>query len=618
MTIASRSTGRSSRTARLALPLAVLVAGVAAAGPGDLDPDFGTAGRVFFSETNVFEAATAIAQQQDGKLLVGRWVYYYPSTEDLSVIRYLPDGRLDPGFDGDGRTGVDLGGIEGSTRAVIQLRDGRIIAAGRIAGYEDDSSSQIGIVRYAATGAVDRTFGHSGVVTGSFGAAHASIEAVVEQPDRRLIGAGFVGTAGEPRQYDMLIVRLEANGSPDPSFGVAGKLIVDFSTATTDAWINAVALQPDGKAVAAGVAYDAAGTQQLAVLRVAADGQPDPTFGMNGRITIALDDQAPPVQVALQLQGDGRILLAAQDYDDSEQACVGFVARLNADGSPDLAFGQSGFANLPLGPCGYSASSALAVEPGGAIVFANTARASLSSDVLVARLTPAGSLDGTFGVNGTTTVVIASDQVAWSVDPSVGVAMVLQSDGAIALSASDQFDWEGGGDAFMVARLRANGDSPGLIGFLDYFTSVVEDAGSATLRVRRTGGASGAVSANYAMAGQSTGGLPNHINASGTLSWADGDASEKSIVIATVDDAIYEGDEWLGIELAISAGGAQLAFKRAALLISDNEPAPPSPPAPAPTPGSPGYGGGGALGALLALALVAALGRKKPVAKSGS
>lgn len=116
------------------------------------------------------------------------------------------------------------------------------------------------------------------------------------------------------------------------------------------------------------------------------------------------------------------------------------------------------------------------------------------------------------------------------------------------------------------------------------------------------------MSADYAVVRRSSGtGLPNFTSANGSLTWQDGDASDKLISVTILDDTVNEGDDWLEIELTMPVGGAQLAGTGALVVIADNEAPPPPPPPPPTGPGASGGSsdGGGAAGwpLLLALAL---------------
>ena len=102
-----------------------LLAVPAAAAPGDLDPGFGTDGKVV---TDLESAgATAVAIQTNGKIVVGGTSG--APDRDFTLARYLPEGSLDPIFDGDGVVTTDFGLFD-AVRAVAIQADGKILAAG--------------------------------------------------------------------------------------------------------------------------------------------------------------------------------------------------------------------------------------------------------------------------------------------------------------------------------------------------------------------------------------------------------------------------------------------------------------------------------------------------------
>ena len=548
-----------------------------------------------------------MVQQRDGKLLIGRWVYYWPTIEDLSVVRLTPDGRLDPTFGGDGLTGIDLGDMEGATRAVVQLADGRVVAAGRVSTDLDGTATRFGLARYLQNGAVDPSFGIRGAVIESLGATHASINALVELPDGRLVVAG--GVTAPTGTHDMVVARFSANGPLDSTFGTSGKLVVDFSGVALDDAAHALVLQPDGKLVAAGYAFDANGSRKLAVLRLTPDGSLDATFGRNGLVTVDAPGASRSAKVALQLQSDGRLALTGQSEDTATEACSAVVASLNPDGSADVTFGGSGVVNLPLGQCAWEGGSSIAVEPSGAIIVGNTTGTPFifsPADVRVARLTATGLLDDSFGVNGSTVIDMGLSGTNSRVDPNVGVSLVRHTDGRISVAASDQFDWDYGGNYFVIARLLASGSSAGLIGLTETYVGVDESTGSAAFIVRRTGGAAGAVSVDFATLNDTASGGVDFTVASGTLTWVDGETADKTITIAIADDSVSEGTEYLQLTLSNPTGGANLTTNQALLNIIDNESPPPAPP-PSPSPGNPTSGGGGGVGWVLILVLAGVL-----------
>ena len=118
----------------LALSLAAPAAAGAAA--GDLDPSFGGgAGWVRTLEVRdasnnyLPQGAEDVAVQPDGRIVVAGDVIDGRSNRYLGVLRYLPDGSLDPGFGSGGLTVADAGSFE-DIRAVALQRDGKIVVAG--------------------------------------------------------------------------------------------------------------------------------------------------------------------------------------------------------------------------------------------------------------------------------------------------------------------------------------------------------------------------------------------------------------------------------------------------------------------------------------------------------
>lgn len=118
-------------------------------------------------------------------------------------------------------------------------------------------------------------------------------------------------------------------------------------------------------------------------------------------------------------------------------------------------------------------------------------------------------------------------------------------------------------------------DAPnGALGFTTGSQSVGESDGSATITVSRSGNSDGAVSVNYAVsAGSATAGDDYTLTA-GTLSWADGDSSDKSFTVDITDDGIHEPSETISLTLSSATDGAVLATSTTTLtIIDDDEPA---------------------------------------------
>jgi uncharacterized delta-60 repeat protein len=198
---------------------------------GRLDTTFGTGGKVSI-DFGGDDFGLAMARQANGRIVVAGT----SSAAGAVVARLRASGTLDPDFDGDGRVTLPGGGI---AHAVLVQPDGRIVVAGNASG-----NAMMSVTRLRANGSLDTTFGAGGVVTIDFGSLADLANDAVLQPDGKIVVAGYTQADEE-----VAVARLRPNGSPDPTFGFAGKATVDFGAATFG---NAVALQPSGRIVVAG------------------------------------------------------------------------------------------------------------------------------------------------------------------------------------------------------------------------------------------------------------------------------------------------------------------------------------------------------------------------------
>jgi len=153
-------------------------------------------------------------------------------------------GSLDRLFAVGGKATVDFGGDDSGYALALQ-RDGKIVLAGwttegRRQGYD------FGLARLKSNGGLDPSFGSRGKTTVDFG-GRDSAWAVALQPDGKIVVVG--GTTNGRRHDDFAVARLKPNGALDASFGVGGKVTVDFGSYENAA---AVTVQPDGKIVVAG------------------------------------------------------------------------------------------------------------------------------------------------------------------------------------------------------------------------------------------------------------------------------------------------------------------------------------------------------------------------------
>ena len=165
---------------------------VAQAAAGDLDPTFGIGGMVMTDLNHSTDIANAVAVQADGKLVVVGTTYKHNdfSDEDFVVTRYNTDGTLDNTFGSGGRVRTDFPGLAAVPSSVVIQPDGKIVVAGG-AFPLFTFLGNFELVRYNPNGSLDRSFGNGGIVTTTFPeGSYAS--AVALQADGKIIAAGTV------------------------------------------------------------------------------------------------------------------------------------------------------------------------------------------------------------------------------------------------------------------------------------------------------------------------------------------------------------------------------------------------------------------------------------------
>jgi uncharacterized delta-60 repeat protein len=182
-------------------------------------------------------------------------------------------GDLDPAFGGgDGKVTTDFGDVDRADGVAIQA-DGKIVVAGSAGGA---GGPDFAVARYNTDGSLDPTFDGDGKVTTDFASNHDQGFAVALQADGKIVVAGEAFLM----DLDFALARYNTDGSLDATFGGGdGKVSTDLGLSENDAAL-AVAIQADGKIVAAGYVrrelFHPSYPEDFAVARFNADGSPGP------------------------------------------------------------------------------------------------------------------------------------------------------------------------------------------------------------------------------------------------------------------------------------------------------------------------------------------------------
>jgi len=297
--------------------------------------------------------------------------------------------------------------------------------------------------RLFAAGDLDLSFG-GGKIVQDFLHGNDFGFAVAVQSDNKVIVAGSVATATD-RGNDFGVVRFNADGTLDTTFGTGGMVVTDLGSQSDGAY--AVAVQPDGKIVVAGQTDSPSTSTDFAVVRYNSDGSLDSGFGSSGiAITDFAGDSDQPA--AMQLTSDGQIVVAGSSIVNGLPQFA--VARYTSSGALDASFSGDGLATAEF-TSGYSQAKSLAVMPDGSIVLAGTLTdfSGIGSDYAAAHFLFDGTFDTSFGNGGWAKIDLGGDsETAYSI--------AAQSDGKLVL-AGESFNSDTQQDDFGIVRLTSGG-----------------------------------------------------------------------------------------------------------------------------------------------------------------
>ena len=279
---------------------------------------------------------------------------------DFGLALLRPDGSIETAAVGAGKVGVpfDLGSDLTDLPAAMAVDgQGRIVVGGSVDVGAGDSDW--GFARLGADLSVDNTFGTGGRAVLDV-AGLAVLHALVLQPDGKIIAVGSRDLGSD----QMLIARLEANGSPDTSFGTLGQTGFDFpGPGPRDGSGWGVAIDPQGRYVIAGESGDPFQPCWMAA-RALPGGQPDTTFASGSAVAGGCYSQSVTGARAVAIFPDGYIVMAVEtDFQGDHDYLM--VHRTAA-----AANWTESYYPFDLGGTNDDRPRAVLIQPGGKIVVA--------------------------------------------------------------------------------------------------------------------------------------------------------------------------------------------------------------------------------------------------------
>jgi uncharacterized delta-60 repeat protein len=359
----------------------------------------------------------SIAIQPDGMIVAVGGVWSTADDMDLAVVRFLPDGTPDTSFGTAGRVVIPVfDNLERATNVAFDP-DGRIYVLASIGYRNNGNRGMCAVVVLDRNGRLDPTFnGGAPRILTDFNVQSASsynwagpsiaVGKINGRTQIVVVGVQFWGLS---------VLRLNANGSADASFGRGGLALLGNQEQPG----YAVALLDDGRVVVGGGS---------AIFRLRPDGSADPTFGTAGRFDTLAPVRITNWVVSLAVLPDNSIIALGQEGNPRTAR----VLKVLPNGTLDPSFGNNGWVGLDT----VRDARRLAHDPvtGTTVIVGSHWAGAAAEDFAVARLLANGQLDQRFGTilsGGITSVGFDGARTASSPDRGRGIA--IQPDGKVVI-----------------------------------------------------------------------------------------------------------------------------------------------------------------------------------------
>ena len=429
--------------------------------PGQLDPSFGDDGKVTIQtlNDNTPRLQEGMAIQPDGKIvLVGSTVNRtFNRLHDFIVFRLLPNGKLDSSFGENGSVVIDYvpnqeqrdPSFDDFAKDVAIAPDGKIVVAGGTQRFHNGVwEYETLVVRLNPNGSRDISFDGDGIRAINLESGYEIAVAVSILSDGKILLAGRLAKIYNEDPFgaplDMMVIKLKTDGQFDESFGLNGASIIDMGYSEK---ANAMIVQQDGKIIIGGDIYHSStNNHDFAVVRLLADGNPDPSFSEDGILIFSINGSAQYEWVnSIAIQQDEKIVVTGYYQENNSSDADIPVARINKDGTFDYGFDFGGTKLIRINGSVEEAYVVL-MDPRNNILIGAVAQQVPFGDYDfgVFRLTPEGNLDSRFDDDGKTYVNFGREDVFRS--------MQFQTDGKLVLGGTSEYP--GPDRSYAIARLQ--------------------------------------------------------------------------------------------------------------------------------------------------------------------
>lgn len=365
----------------------LLLAGNAAAAPGDLDTSFGQGGavRVDLAHGGNLESADNIHGLRHAYDGSDDMAYAFGDTQEdsktVGLVAAIDDrGDMIMSFGSGGFALVDFGDDESVLFDGALAPDGKLV----VAGYARSTGGKYkaAIARLNPNGSIDPSFGTNGIVLCGSSAVNSRFYAVQVLSGGSVIAGGYLEGKSDD---DFWFVKLDSQGDYDSSFSSNGKATVNFGA---DDVLRDLIVDETGKIYGIGGTGAFKGVEG-AVCRLNSDGTLDTGFSDDGKLEVNPGGITAYLYTG-RLQADGKLIVAGKSYHEDNDF---LTMRLNTDGEVDISWGKAGALSVDFGGGADDIALSLGIHYEDYIVVMGYSSTAGGRYPAVARLNSSGRLD---------------------------------------------------------------------------------------------------------------------------------------------------------------------------------------------------------------------------------
>jgi len=317
---------------------------------------------------------------------------------------------------------TDFNGNNDIGKSIILQPDGKLVVVGN--SVDSSGDSKFALVRYNSNGSLDGSFGLGGKITTDVSFAFDAASSAVIQADGKLVVAGYSDSSSHLSSFEL--VRYNTNGSLDTSFGTNGKVITQVGNSDDQA--KSIAIQPNGKLIAAGYSRGIDGVKNFVLVRYNADGSLDTTFGNNG-----MEVSTTGTAFSVIVQSDVNLVAAGARLDSKGNSDFYLLNYTDIPGQGS----ESGSITTNFNST-YNVAESVIRQPDGKFVAVGTSLTTFGYGFALARYNADGSADTTFDGDGKVTSNFNFGDSSSDWDPGAAKSVVIRPNGELIVVGTVQ------------------------------------------------------------------------------------------------------------------------------------------------------------------------------------